>query len=104
MDWQQKAAALSALCEIHVCIRKPGDWYVSQNVDIRDEHCLRGEYGNGDTPIAAIEDHWEHLVNNIEKTPLYLVTRNSDGSGRRAVRWNGFMWVDVPEPKREVAA
>lgn len=98
MDWQQKAAALDALAEIQIMIRGVGDWYVHQNVQIRKVDVLFGEYGNGETPVAAIEDHWQKLVNEVSRTPHYLVAR--DGSGtRRAVRWNGFMWADVPEPK-----
>jgi len=99
MDWQQKAAALDALAEIEIKIRKPGDWYVSQRVEIKDGGVLRGEYGNGPTPQDAILDHWDRLVVNIDPTPLYLVARTADGR-RRPVRWNGFMWADFPEPPR----
>lgn len=104
MDWQQKAAALDALCEIAVKFRKSGDWYVSQQVEIKDGSILRGDYGNGCTPEEAILDHWERLTSI--KLPLYLVGRTFfDGrvETRKAVRWNGFMWEDVPEPKREAA-
>lgn len=102
MDWQQKAAALDALAELTIKFRKPNDWYVSQRVDVKDNAILRGEYGNGTTPQEAVEDHWLHLVTNLEKSPLYLVAFAGDDR-RRAVRWNGFMWQDVPEPKREAA-
>lgn len=99
MDWQQKAAALDALAEIEIKIRKPGDWYVSQRVEIKDDCILVGAYGNGDTPMAAIDDHWFRLVEEIERGPRYLVARVGQPS-RRAVKWNGFMWQDVPEPSR----
>lgn len=99
MDWQQKAAALDALAEIEIKIRKPGDWYVHQHVEIKDDCIMRGEYGNGRTPEEAIEDHWQRLVVNIEQTPLYLVARAMRDT-RRAVKWNGFMWMDYPEPSR----
>ncbi len=102
MDWQQKAAALDALAEIEIKIRKPGDWYVSQRVEIKNDCFLEGAYGNGDTPMAAIEDHWNRLVTDIECRPLYLVAR-AGHPNRRAVRWNGFMWQDVPEPERATA-
>lgn len=97
MDWQQKAAALNALAEIHLCIRGPDDWFVSQRVEIREEHVLVGAYGNGTTPEEAIEDHWRKLVTEIG--PHYLVARPYEGK-RRAVRWNGFMWEDYPEPAK----
>lgn len=102
MDWQQKAAALDALARISLMIRKPGDWYVSQPVDIKDESVLRGEYGNGATPEEAIVDHWERVVVSTMNGPMYLIARPY-ADQRRAVRWNGFMWVDEPEPKRDAA-
>ena len=101
MDWQQKAAALDALAEIEIRIRAPWDWYVHQNVGIKDDHLMRGVYGNGETPEAAILDHWEVVV-DAAKFPLYLVA-NSGTDRRRAVVWNGFMWADVHEPKTEAA-
>jgi hypothetical protein len=100
MDWQEKAAALDALAEIEIRFRKPGDWFVNQDVAIKDDHCLVGAWGNGETPQAAIEDHWKVLVEE-PKFPLYLVARSGDR--RRAVSWNGFMWADVHEPKQEKA-
>lgn len=104
MDWQQKAAALNALGEISIKFRKPGDWYVSQNVDVKDGSILCGEYGNGTTPEEAVLDHWDRLTG--VKYPKYLVGRtffNGSVETRKVVLWNGFMWEDVSEPKREVA-
>lgn len=103
MDWQHKAAALDALAEFEIKFRKMGDWYVSQNVEIKDSAILRSACGNGSTPDEAIEDHWRQLVDDIAATPLYLVTRASSDTKRRAVRWNGFMWMDVHEPERKAA-
>lgn len=100
MHWQEKAAALDALAEISLKVRGPGDWYVSQDVQIKDDCVLRGEYGNGATPEDAVLDHWKRLVEDIGG--LYLIARTK-ADNRRAVRWNGFMWTDVPEPKREAA-
>lgn len=105
MDWQQKAAALEALAEISIRFRKPGDWYVVQQVEIKDGGILRGDYGNGRTPEEAILDHWERLT--TIKPPLYLVGRTFfDGrvDTRKAVRWNGFMWEAVTEPRQDAAA
>jgi hypothetical protein len=98
MDWQQKAAALSALVEIQLICRKAGDWYVRQEVEIKDGAILRGSYGNGTTPQEAVEDHWRQLVDEMTPTPMYLVVSAGGGQRkRRAVRWNGFMWMDVSE-------
>lgn len=102
MDWQQKAAALDALAEIELRIRKPGDWYVFQDVNVKDECILIGSYGNGSTPEEAIEDHWRILTEET-KFPKYLIA-NAGKPTRRAVHWNGFMWSEVPEPKREQVA
>lgn len=109
MDWQEKAAALAGLTELAVCFREkqwriggPEPWYVQQRIYIKDDCVLRGVYGNGDTPQEAIEDHWKHLVTELPANQ-YLVICASDSERRRAVRWNGFMWQDVPEPKRDAA-
>ena len=98
MDWQHKAAALNALAKISIKCRAPGDWYVEQSVEIKDDGLMIGEYGNGETPEAAIEDHWKCLVQELGSK--YLVA-NSGREDRRTARWNGFMWADVPEPKRD---
>ncbi len=92
MTFQEMAAALEALSEISVRIRKPGDWYVSQNVDIKKGSMLVGDYGNGTTPEIAIIDHWRALTDLPPDE--YLVVR---GPERIAVRWNGFMWQRVTE-------
>lgn len=107
MDWQQKAEALSGLTDLAICFREKRDrigghepWYVLQKIDIKDGSCLHGAYGNGATPQEAIEDHWKRLVDELPPDK-YLIARWADK--RRAVRWNGFMWQDVPEPERETA-
>lgn len=100
MDYQQKAAALDALSEISIKCRGVKDWYVSQQVDVKDVkdgHVLYGEYGNGETPEEAILDHWRRLVEDLPRNKYLVVRGGSDQ--RRAVRWNGFMWVAVQEPK-----
>lgn len=95
MNWQEKAAALNAIGRVNLLIRKPGDWYVHhEHVEIKDRCFLRGSFGNGATPEAAIEDHWRKFVDEIGS--CYVVT-NAYSGNRRAVRWNGFMWQDWPE-------
>lgn len=97
MNWQQKAAALNALAELDIKIREPGDWYCSQSVSIREEFVLVGTFGNGDSPEAAVDDHWKVLVEDIGAR--YLIA-NDGRYNRKAVRWNGYMWADVSEPHR----
>lgn len=98
MDWQQKAEALNALAKIEIRCRKARDWYVHQNTEIKADGVLIGAYGNGETPEAAIEDHWRQLVDELSPD-RYIVT-HAYRDTRRAVRWNGFMWTEVPEPNR----
>lgn len=100
MDWERKAAALNALSEIEIKIRKPGDWYVLQRIDIKQKHTMCSVAGNGHDPEEAILDHWKQAVDDLPEDQ-YLVARKGDI--RRAVRWNGFMWEDVPEPERKAA-
>lgn len=102
----QKAAALAGLAELHVVYRekqwrvRSGSkaWYVLQHVEIKDGPMLSGDYGNGWTPEAAIEDHWRRLVDELPPGK-YLVLHAGDPEKRRAVRWNGFMWETITEEK-----
>ena len=94
LTWEQKMAALNALSPCSLIMRKPGDWYVQQDTDIKDKSILRGEYGNGETPEEAVNDHWGRLTTITP--PLYIVARASRDD-RKAVRWNGFMWDSVRE-------
>lgn len=101
MHWEVKLKALNALSECSLKMRGPGDWYVSQNVEIKDKHVLKGDYGNGLDPESAVEDHWKRLTEDLQPHE-YLVAREYwDGSvcKRMAVRWNGFMWDHVIETK-----
>ena len=97
MDFQQKAAALNALSEITIKCRGATDWYVSQRVRIIEGPMVKCVSGNGTTPEAAVLDHWEELVDNLNSDEYLAVDALSEH--RRVVRWNGFMWADVKEPE-----
>jgi len=94
MDYQQKLYALNAIAETSLKMRKPGDWYVSQSVEIKDGSVLVGSYGNGITPEEAINDHWDILTSLPHGK--YLIAR-AHRDDRKAIRWNGFMWETVNE-------
>lgn len=98
-SWQHKAAALNALSPIQIHIRNVCDWFVNQSVEIGGDGMLTGNYGNGDSPEDAVEDHWRKLVEDLPED-RYLVIRASR-EDRRHVRWNGYMWQDLPVKKRE---
>lgn len=94
MTWEQKLAALQVLCDTSLRMRKPGDWYVSaRGRNVGGDGLLRGAYGNGPTPEAAVTDDWRQLAEMLPSDRFIVV----DGltSGRRQVRWNGFMWDEV---------
>lgn len=94
-DWSHKAKALNALSPISIQIATNGSWYVSQGVHIKQGAVLAGCVGRGDTPVAAIEDHWQQAVNGL-KPGEYLIF-DEHGDRRRAAKWNGFMWQEVKE-------
>ena len=95
MAWEEKLAAFKALGDVHLEMRAPGDWYVADNIEIADNGLLIGEFGNGETPQKAVEDHWQKLVVDLAPTMhLYARVRCT----YRRVRWNGFMWADVKPP------
>lgn len=99
MDWQQKAEALNALAQINIRMRKAGDWYVQQSIEVKKQGSgmLSGQYGNGETPEAAIENHWGKLCEHLP-VDSYIVI-DAMCNTRRHVRWNGYMWLELPIEK-----
>jgi hypothetical protein len=100
MTWEQKLEAIIALGDdVSLRMRCPGNWHVDhRGVEIGDGHVLIGGCGNGDTPEAAVLNHWDHLTQL--KAGQYLV-KNAMSSDRRHYRWNGYRWADLPVPKFE---
>lgn len=96
MTWEEKLQACQALGEVSLKMRKPGDWYVSQNIEVKSGGVLHSVYGNGSTPKKAVENHWEKLT--VLKSSQYIVLNFCDDN-RRAVKWNGFMWEEIEENK-----
>jgi hypothetical protein len=94
MTWEQKLAALTALGDTSLRMRKPGDWYVDhRGVEIGDGHILDSGHGDGATPEAAVEDRWACLT---LLPPNKIIVLDAMRATRREVRWNGFMWADSP--------
>lgn len=95
MNWEQKLFACKALDDrISLCMRKPGDWYVSWSVEVGGDSVLSGEYGNGRTPEEAVINHWATVVDALPLHKCLVIGAYTDN--RRQVRWNGFMWIDIP--------
>lgn len=111
MDYQHKAEALAGLCDLFIKYRErqwrigsAEPWYVQQDINVKEAGAstLVGTYGNGLTPEAAINDHWRALVEDLGHNEYLIVASGTDR--RRAVKWNGFMWADYPEPETAKAA
>ena len=94
LTWEQKFMAMQTLGECRLMMRQPGDWYVSQSVEIKSGMCLEGRYGNGVSPYKAIEDHWDKLT--VLKPGEYVVVGGTSEK-REAFEWKGFMWARVNE-------
>lgn len=110
MVYQQMAEALAGLCELSIKYREAQwrlahaePWYVSQDIMVKKvgASTVVGTGGNGDTPEHAIIDHWRTLVDDLAHDEYLIV---GSGEQRRAVKWNGFMWADYPEPQKSKAA
>ena len=98
MTWEEKLEACNALARCGLSMRKPGDWYVYQSgVELKRGCMLGGGGGNGTTPELAVLDHWEGHTNL--QPGEYLVI-GAMTPNRRAVKWNGYMWATVDEPKK----
>lgn len=88
--------ALKAISgEASIQMRRPRDWYVSlRGVEIGGNGMLAGVGGDGKTPDEAISDAWNKVT--AVEPPLFLVINATNELTRRHLRWNGFMWQDVP--------
>ncbi len=99
MTWEQQFQAMQALLlfkgDAALHMRHPGDWSMSlPDVDMKSSCILESVGRSGPTPEKAVEHTWSGLMN--PKPGAYVVTKGIKG-GRRAVKWNGFMWEDVSE-------
>lgn len=97
ISWEQKFHAIKALCSsATIEMRRPGDWYVSANMEhASGECCLVSDYGNGSSPEAAVRDHW-CLYGNGDP---FLVSMSDPNCGW--FRWNGFMWEHSTDPRKD---
>lgn len=98
MTWEQKFAAMKALCgDVVLEMRYPGSWYVSARVrEIKHGSLLSGTSGNGSTPEEAVNDDWRKCVEELP--PGQQIVLDAYGPNQRYASWNGFMW-DVKTEK-----
>lgn len=92
MTWEEKIMALRALGgDVSLCMRSPGDWYVSTQIEIvYKEIFLRSPTQRAPTPAAAVADAWSEYTG--PETTVKCKERYS--------KWNGYMWQDVTEALR----
>lgn len=93
MTWEEKFLAIKAISpEVCLMMRKREDWYVlARGVNRREKHVISGGGISGGTPEIAVERFWEWATDE-----RYHLSVNYAGS-HRELRWNGFMWEDVPQ-------
>lgn len=94
MTWEQKLAALNALSQVALYMRKPGDWYVlASGIEVGDGHMLGSCSGDGASPEEAVLNLWHRCVDELPPSKFLVLGAMTER--RREVRWNGFMWKDV---------
>ncbi len=60
MTWQEKAIALNSLGSLVVRMRSADNWYaLCERVALADDLLVCHAFGDGATPIEAIEAYWE---------------------------------------------
>lgn len=71
LNWEQKWQKITQIApRATVCMRLPGDWYVSAGMEhAQGEACLIGDYGDGFDPAQAIIDHWNQYADG---RPFYV--------------------------------
>lgn len=96
LTWEEKFDVLNGLCSHELCMRRPGNWYVSSGLNVGGDGFLTGEYGNGETPQQAILNHWDKYCVSLPADKFIIVDWAEET--RRHVRWNGCRFVDVKQP------
>lgn len=95
MTWEEKFAAIRAIRrDAHLRMREPGNWYVSTGIEIGGDEMLRAVGESGATPEEAVEKTWQ-LIERLPLNRCIVVGAYTDQ--RRELRWNGYMWADVPK-------
>lgn len=103
MTTEQMVRALQALGEVGLSmtdpsVADPARWCCHvRGVEIADGSFLTSSSGFGATPEAAIIAQWETLT-RLPANKWVAVGGYSDQ--RRNLRWNGYMWADVPLPTK----
>lgn len=107
MTWEMKFSAIASLDPYGVAlkIRRPGDWYISGGIETTSDRSamLSGVGGNGETPEKAVEAMWSALM-EVFQAGGYIALKPMSRSERRHVRWNGYMWEDLPLPQELMSA
>jgi len=95
MNWEQKFAAILAISySASLRMRQPGNWYVSvPGCEIGGGATLRSVGSTGADPSKAIECTWEEITKLPPDKHLVIDAMRDT---RRHVRWNGYMWEDLP--------
>lgn len=90
LTWEEKWQAIKIINpSANVCMRRPGNWYVSCGMEhASGECCLVGDYGDADSPESAIDDHWRQYADG---RPFFC--------GNKWHLWNGFMWIESKDPR-----
>lgn len=102
MTWEQKLHALDMLAgAAKIGMREPGNWFCSHRLDIKDKYMLIGGCGNGPTVEEAVLDQWERVTTKLADHQYIVISR--ENAPRRSVRWNGYMWADVPADELQAA-
>ena len=100
MTWEQKLAALNAIVEHQLVMRKPGDWYVTGRLEVAGDGFLTSPTQSGKTPQEAVEQCWKQYVDDLSHEEYLFGGIPGD---TKAVKWNGFMWQDASHMRKRSA-
>ncbi len=95
MKWEEKLQSIRSL-DSEVCLKMwlPGEWGAYTSIEIGGDGLLHGAFGNGTSPEGAVLGLWNRIVTDLKSGEVLVLYAHS--SKRREVRWNGFMWEDLP--------
>jgi len=92
MSWEEKLVAMKELGDAHLCMREPGNWYVSHTcVEFKQGGFLTSPTQSSCTPQEAVEEYWNLLTTLQRASDKYEHIR----VGRKKYQWLAHRWVEI---------
>ena len=94
MRWEEKLSHIQELCEVSLCMRKPGNWYVNTHeLELKYGYFLVSPTVSGKSPADAVNLYWKIITTLRDGDDQYDYIVLNGRRERRHVCWNGVRWM-----------